>query len=628
MGEITGDGTAVTGLGGPMGYGETALPRGDDGFVQVDVSAVFEQGFVIDDVTYGGDDLYISTDGFVTFGTGVSAMPTDPSSLTMPFIAPFMADIDTRLDAEGAESGQIWLDVDTVQDCVTITWDDVGFYRRDAATTNTFQLQLFDRGQGAMDVVFRYDSIEWTAGDLEGGSNGLGGTPATIGYRMDASGAVIYIDPSGNQAGLLALPTTNGNTGVVGLFVFRLGGSALPITGSTGADTIFGTAGDDTLQGLGGSDALMGSAGRDEMNGGGGQDQANYSGASQGIVIDLTTPSLNTGWAAGDSFVSVESLVATAQGDELYGDGANNAFDALGGIDFLDGMGGNDTLLGGQGDDTVLGNTGDDLLQGSSGQDKGRGGDGQDTLEGGTGNDSLLGEGGQDWIEGGDNNDTLLGGSAEDTLKGGLGRDSLSGQDASDSLDGGGDADTILGGGGIDWLYGADGDDSLRGNGGNDVLYAGAGNDILSGDGGDDSLSGADGADTLFGKGGNDTLGGGIGADSLKGDGGNDLLWGAEGNDTLTGGSGLDLFQHSGATSDGTDWITDYNPNSGDTLIFTPSGADASDFTVTYQNSGGSSADDAFVTYVPTGQILWILQDSEGLTDIFIQSGSNSFNLL
>ena len=159
MGEISGDGTAVQGLGGASGYGETALARGDEGFVQGDISAVFEDGIVIDGVTYAGNDLFISTDGFVTFGSGVASLPADPASLTMPFLAPFMADIDTRLDGEGAESGQIWLDVDTVQDCVTITWEDVGFYRRNATFTNTFQLQLFDRGNGSMDVVFRYDSI-------------------------------------------------------------------------------------------------------------------------------------------------------------------------------------------------------------------------------------------------------------------------------------------------------------------------------------------------------------------------------------------------------------------------------------------------------------------------------------
>jgi hypothetical protein len=39
---VTGSGTMVSGLGGPTGYGETALPRNDDGSTSVDISAVFE----------------------------------------------------------------------------------------------------------------------------------------------------------------------------------------------------------------------------------------------------------------------------------------------------------------------------------------------------------------------------------------------------------------------------------------------------------------------------------------------------------------------------------------------------------------------------------------------------------
>ena len=67
MGTITGNGTAQTGLGGAAGYGETALPRNDDGTSQADVSAVFEDGFLLNGVTCDASELFISTDGFVTF---------------------------------------------------------------------------------------------------------------------------------------------------------------------------------------------------------------------------------------------------------------------------------------------------------------------------------------------------------------------------------------------------------------------------------------------------------------------------------------------------------------------------------------------------------------------------------
>ena len=128
MGDITGNGTAVTGLGGVAGYGEVSVPRGDDTVAQVNVSAVFDSGFSVGGARYGADQLFISTDGLISFGTGFSGVAAAASAIAAPFFAIFNADVDTRLDGEGAESGGIWLDVDTVQDCVTITWDHVGFY--------------------------------------------------------------------------------------------------------------------------------------------------------------------------------------------------------------------------------------------------------------------------------------------------------------------------------------------------------------------------------------------------------------------------------------------------------------------------------------------------------------------
>ncbi|MDZ7906718.1 MAG: hypothetical protein U5N55_13835 [Cypionkella sp.] len=135
MGAITGNGQAQTGLGGAAGFGEVALARSDSAAFVVDTSAVFENGFSLGGVSYAANALFVSTDGFLTFG----AAPTgdyfnSPSSLSTPFIAAFMADIDTRLDGEGTESGPIWVDVDALADVVTITWQDVGFYRRNAGS--------------------------------------------------------------------------------------------------------------------------------------------------------------------------------------------------------------------------------------------------------------------------------------------------------------------------------------------------------------------------------------------------------------------------------------------------------------------------------------------------------------
>ena len=631
MAEITGDGTATSGLGGPQGYGETAVPRGDEGYAAVDVSAVFQDGFVIGGVTYGGDELFISTDGFVTFGSGVAVLPSNPANLTVPFIAPFMADIDTRLDGEGAESGQVWMDVDTITDCVTITWDDVGFYRRNASLTNTFQLQLYDRGNGSMDVVFRYDSVEWTAGDLQGGWGGLGGTPAKMGYRMDATGEVTYFGPSGNEDGLLDLPTTPGNTGVPGLFIYRLGGAPLPITGSGAADTIFGTGGADTIQAFDGNDLLMGSLGADQMDGGAGLDTVDYLGAPAAVVVDFASSAANTGWAAGDSFIAIENARGSAFGDQLLGSAGANWFDGVDGSDSLNGRSGNDTLIGGKGQDTLLGSDGNDQIDGGDGRDSAKGGDGDDHLTGGTGNDMLNGQGGNDFADGNDANDSLYGADGADTLMGGTGADILQGQAGNDSLDGGSGNDSLTGGTEDDIIFGGPGidggNDTLRGGDGNDFAYGGVADDFVFGDAGNDILNGADGVDSLHGGLGNDTLLGGKSADWLYGEAGNDVLFGGAANDTLGGGTGSDVFQHAGTASEGRDTVTDYNPTEGDILLFGISGATASQFTLTYKNFSGTSVQDAVITYTPTGQVVWVLEDALSLTEIIVQSSSLTFNL-
>ena len=458
----------MTGLGGADGYGETALPRGDDTYAQVDVSAVFETGFTLDGVHYDADAFFISTDGFVTFGTGVSAAPATPSSLTTPFLAIFMADVDTRTDGEAPESGQIWVDVDPVADCVTITWEDVGFYRRDASETNTFQMQLYDRGGGSMDVVYRYENIDWTTGDLQGGFGGTGGTPAFIGYRTAASGTVTSVAGSGDGTAELALPATVGNTGVMGLYVFRLGGSVMTLSGSAGNDTLQGSTSGDLIQALGGDDWVFASGGSDTIDGGSGKDVLDFSGATAAVLLNLASPSANTGWAKGLVLTGLESFVGTTFADKLYGGTANDWFDGWSGNDSITGGSGNSSLYGNTGNDSLYGGAGLDLLDAGSGDDSANGGDGDDRLYGGSGLDKMTGAAG---------NDSLAGGNDADSMSGGAGSDTLTGDAANDTLLGEDDNDLLTGGDGTDSLYGGNGNDTLKGGNGTDRLDGAAGTD-------------------------------------------------------------------------------------------------------------------------------------------------------
>ncbi len=360
MGTISGNGQAQTGLGGAAGFGEILLDRSDYDVFAIDTSAVFENGFAFGGANFAASALYVATDGFITFGAGPnSGYLAAPASLTTPFIAAFMADIDTRLDGEGVESGPIWVDIDSANDVVTITWAGVGFYRRNADLTNTFQIQLFDRGAGGMDIVLRYDTILWTAGDVQGGWDGLGGTPATAALRMGSAGAITPLAGAGNEAALLAMPSTVGNTGQVGLWVYNVplsgdvGGVGSPPStqGSSGNDSVSGTAGADTLLGLAGNDLLEGAGGADVLDGGAGSDLASYAGAGMGVAASLANPSANSGDAAGDTYISVEGILGSAFADTLVGDNAANILMGGGGVDRLIGGAGADTLIGGAGTD-------------------------------------------------------------------------------------------------------------------------------------------------------------------------------------------------------------------------------------------------------------------------------------
>ncbi len=374
MGDITGNGTAVSGLGGTAGYGETELPRGDDTVAQVDLGAVFEHGLTLGGVRYDPGALFIATDGLISFGSAVSGVVSDASAVAAPFFAIFNADVDTRLDGEGAESGAVWLDVDTVQDCVTITWDHVGFYRRNATGTDTFQIQIFDRGHGGFDIVFRYQDIQWTSGDLQGGWNGLGGLAALIGYRLGASGDATFLGASGNEVAQLALDQTPGNTGVTGLWVWSFPAGSV-IVGTPTADTLQGTADHDTIQGLGGSDVLFGRNGADMLSGGDGRDH---------LFGGVGADTLSGGDAAPDS------------GDFLSCGSGNDQANGAAGSDQIKGGTGKDTLTGDFGDDHLNGGSGADHLFGGAGADVLTGGAGDDRLDGGLGADSVFGGAGAD----------------------------------------------------------------------------------------------------------------------------------------------------------------------------------------------------------------------------------------
>jgi Ca2+-binding RTX toxin-like protein len=235
---------------------------------------------------------------------------------------------------------------------------------------------------------------------------------------------------------------------------------------------------------------------------------------------------------------------------------------------------------------------------------------GADTLTGGAGYDDLTGLNGDDVLRGNTGNDTLLGGDGADTLNGGDGDDSILGGET-----GGDQRDLIFGGDGDDFIDGGFGNDEINGMGGNDTLLGGFGADTVVGGDGDDVITGSAFSDLIFGNAGADFVNGGFG------------------HDRVNGGAGGDKFFHLGILDHGSDWIQDFSHTEGDVLLFGQAGATASQFQVNLANTpdaGSAAVADAFVIYIPTGQIIWALVDGGAQTSINLQiaGSSETFDLL
>ena len=443
------------------------------------------------------------------------------------------------------------------------------------------------------------------------------------------------------------------------------------IFGGTGGDTIYaigqgtngiyGRGGNDTLVGGSGTNFLAGGAGADELNGWfSANTYASYLDAGPaGVTVNLLSPWLNTGDAAGDSYLNIHKVMGSNYADTIIADNAGAVIQARGG------------------NDTVTGGTGSDYLYGQDGIDTLYAGTGTDYLIGGAGGDHLVGIAGQASYAA--YTDALgavtvnllnpaanLGDAANDTfthinrlLGSGFG-DTLIANNAGDLIFGRNDNDTITGGTGSDSLYGEGGNDSLIAGTSTDYLDGGAGADSLVGlvgsssyavyfdsptaitlnllnraaDTGDaigdtftniNRFQGSNYGDTFvannsgvifFGRSGNDTMTGGTGADSF---------YGQTGNDSMTGGLGNDSFLFNSVLSNvgNVDWITDFSNVTGNNDIIrlddayftgvtnTGGSLTSAQFTA---NAGGNANATSLIVYDTSTGTLYFDPDANGTT--------------
>jgi hypothetical protein len=215
------EGTLITGLGGPAGFGTHHLEYNDDGSsAEIDITGAFPNG-----LEYFGQrfsTMFVNNNGSVTFGgaTGTYTPQRFPIRGNR-MVAPFWADVDTRNGGRPQRNGVYW---HIEPGRVVVTWHNVGFYSRDNSRENTFQLVILSNELLDQDhlwrVQFRYARCEWTTGNASGGRGGLGGSPAQAGF--DAGDGQRYeILPGSGAAAVLDLCTTS-NVGVPGIWEFDI----------------------------------------------------------------------------------------------------------------------------------------------------------------------------------------------------------------------------------------------------------------------------------------------------------------------------------------------------------------------------------------------------------------------
>ncbi|WP_282053262.1 calcium-binding protein [Phaeobacter inhibens] len=358
--------------------------------------------------------------------------------------------------------------------------------------------------------------------------NGAGGNDHLNGGRgadrLDGGGGIDRAYYSDATSGVIAdLQSSSENTGEAAgdiyISIERLSGSRYGDTlsgnslenalwGGDGSDVLSGRRGDDTLYGGNGDDRLYGGAGGDKLDGGSGNDTVLYSLAETGVTANLSNSSVNTGEAAGDTYVNIEGLWGSGHADILSGTAGANALWGVNGDDLIRGLSGNDSLYGGSGNDTLFGGAGSDRLDGGTGVDRVSYADESSALRvylansstnsGSAAGDVLVSIEG---VTGTNYADYIKGNSSSNTLSGGNGNDSINGDGGNDTIYGGNHRDLLVGGSGNDQLFGGFGHDTLRGGSGADILKGGNGDDSLRGESGNDQLTGDAGSDTfVFGK--------------------------------------------------------------------------------------------------------------------------------
>jgi hypothetical protein len=190
--------------------------------------------FAIDFYGSTYSSLYVNNNGNLTMGQPFGQFtPQSLNQLGLPMIAPFWADVDTRVGpvvtyGYGTVNGHL---------AFGANWLDVGCYRLNNSVADTFQVLLISRpdvGYGDFDIEFNYGPLIWDSGQASGGdAQCLNGFAARAGYTS-GFGASYELPGSGVDSALLSSNPITGlsshgiGSSQSGRYVFAVRGSGLP----------------------------------------------------------------------------------------------------------------------------------------------------------------------------------------------------------------------------------------------------------------------------------------------------------------------------------------------------------------------------------------------------------------
>ncbi len=226
------------------GCESTTLAANDDGSTDV-VTLPFAVTFFGN--SYGA--LFVNNNGNVTFDSALwEFTPFGLTSTNRVIIAPFFADVDTQGDGSGLVTYGATTYSGRTAFCVN--WVDVGYFSNHTDKLNSFQLLLVDRSDvsaGDFDILMNYDKVQWETGDASGGSGGLGGSAAHVGY---SNGTTTSFELSGSGVSLYFLDSSA--TGLIhnsrdsvqdGRYIFPVRNGGAP-TGGTISGHVYANSSD------------------------------------------------------------------------------------------------------------------------------------------------------------------------------------------------------------------------------------------------------------------------------------------------------------------------------------------------------------------------------------------------